>query len=283
MNARDVVQPVRKLRKLLRGSWRMPAPKRVHELRTGARKYETIVQVLRCDTKQSERRPLRAVKRIRRRAGTVRDLDVLTNKARTLEIPDEQDCLVLLLERLGADRVRQARKLKRIIERQRPSLRRQLKQTARRLERRLSKSKQNRAGAGVAATLLATAVASMAELAAPMRLNHQTLHPYRLKVKELRDVLRIAAGDDQAGLVKLLGDVKDAIGEWHDWETLIEIAAEIVDADHGTICAVGHQLKAIAREKFEHAVWVTRQMRRRLIQGLSNFHRGGAEARRLSA
>jgi hypothetical protein len=42
-------------------------------------------------------------------------------------------------------------------------------------------------------------------------LNKPNLHPYRLKVKELRNVLQMADNADQQEFITRLGEVKDAI------------------------------------------------------------------------
>ena len=60
----------------------------------------------------------------------------------------------------------------------------------------------------------ATAAASRlsAELAVPTQLNKRNLHPYRLKVKELQNILLMAEAPSRPRFVEDLGDVKDAIG-----------------------------------------------------------------------
>ena len=53
---------------------------------------------------------------------------------------------------------------------------------------------------GMVPNAVATAVKLAVQLAAPKRLGTDTLHPYRLKVKELLYVLQLAAGagDDKS-------------------------------------------------------------------------------------
>lgn len=57
----------------------------------------------------------------------------------------------------------------------------------------------------------------------PDRIDGRTLHPYRLKVKELRYALQLAASHEEL-LIEALGEVKDSIGEWPDWCELEAIA-----------------------------------------------------------
>lgn len=60
--------------------------------------------------------------------------------------------------------------------------------------------------------------------------------------------------------IDALGQVKDAIGEWHDWEELIAIAADRLD--HGPACKLLHELKAVSARKYECALSLTNKMRR---------------------
>ena len=64
----------------------------------------------------------------------------------------------------------------------------------------------------------------LSELYRPARLNKRNLHPYRLKIKELRYVMQLSEDNGSHEFVKKLGEAKDAIGEWHDWEELLAIA-----------------------------------------------------------
>jgi CHAD domain-containing protein len=53
------------------------------------------------------------------------------------------------------------------------------------------------------------------------------LHPFRLKVKKLRYVLQMA-DDSDSRFVQALAEVKDDIGEWHDWQELSAVAKKVV-------------------------------------------------------
>lgn len=98
-----------------------------------------------------------------------------------------------------------------------------------------------------------------AELHWPPLLDKKNLHPYRLKVKELRYALQLSEESQDDEFVDVLGNVKDAIGEWHDWEELVGISTEALG--HGPQCKLLRQLKKISREKFEEALEITNKMR----------------------
>jgi len=81
-----------------------------------------------------------------------------------------------------------------------------------------------------------------------------------LKVKELRYVLQMAENNGQTEFVKDLGEVKDSIGEWHDWEELSAIAADVLD--HGSVCRLQQELKRIRDSKYEHALALASKLRK---------------------
>ena len=87
----------------------------------------------------------------------------------------------------------------------------------------------------------ATALRLSTGLGAPARLGKGNLHRYRLKVKELRYVLQLSDHADEEPFAAELSEVKDAIGDWHDWEQLIAIASDVLD--HGAECKLMAQLK----------------------------------------
>ncbi len=98
----------------------------------------------------------------------------------------------------------------------------------------------------------------------PRHLGRQNLHPYRLKVKELRNVLRMAERHTDLEFVEALGQVKDAIGEWHDWQDLVATAEEILD--HGSSCNVIRELKTRANDKYDYALRSAETLRRKYLQ-----------------
>lgn len=67
--------------------------------------------MLRPNPTRKERRLIRDLGRFRRRAGKIRDMDVLTAAVTSVYDPEETDCAVQLLEYLGTERYKHARKL----------------------------------------------------------------------------------------------------------------------------------------------------------------------------
>jgi CHAD domain-containing protein len=178
-------------------------------------------------------------------------------------VDQERDCLVQLLEYLGAERYRHAEQLHALMGKYGAELRRRLKRTLARLQKLIPGHNKSRSGGRNApAAAMAFVLKLSNELATPATLNRKNLHAYRLKIKELRYVLEIADDPGNQGLIDKLIEVKDAIGEWHDWEELIAIAGEVLD--HKENCKLLREVKVITSRKYETALSLTNKMRERL-------------------
>src|SRR5262249_27184289 len=116
LDADRIVKPVAKLRQMLRKARKQPLPEDIHDLRTNARRFEAAIDALGDEASRRERRPLRDLAKVRSRAGRIRDMDVLTGNATTLRANGEQDCVVRLLESLGAERAKQMQKLEKALD-----------------------------------------------------------------------------------------------------------------------------------------------------------------------
>ncbi len=277
-----VTKPAKKLRKLLQKMPSDPTPEEIHSFRTNARKFEATLRTIPI-------KPGKAFKplfRLRKRAGKVRDMDVLTSYSMNLSCHGQQkgpegECSVRLLEHLGAKRRKQATKFCAEADQYSRQLRKNLKSAAFKLAKEATEN-QRAKNHQVSARATTSAVELLQELAYPPRFTKRNLHPYRLKVKELRNVLRLAGngkGADQ-DFIERLGDVKDAIGEWHDWEELLAIAIDLLDHSG---CALLGGIKETTDIRFQRAVSVAEQLRKQYIRpssgrGLSKRHPKLAES-----
>ena len=254
-------KPLRKLRKMLNKIPRKPAPEQVHDLRTLMRRIEAMFRALMIESKRNQKRLLKALKPVRKKAGKVRDMDVLTGFASKLRPDGDEECLVELLEYLGAERYKQARKLHRVVQWNRKAIASRLKRSSEYIEKVLAHSQQHSEKETewpIDAMSLALQLSN--ELASWPRLDAGNFHPFRLKVKELRYALQLAKNPD-ADLIESLGEVKDAIGEWHDWEELTGIAGKVLD--HGPGRNLIRMIRSTAKEKFDHALSITNRMRQK--------------------
>ncbi|HKD07741.1 MAG TPA: CHAD domain-containing protein [Bryobacteraceae bacterium] len=280
-----VLKPMKKLRKLLARIDADSPPKDVHDLRTNIRRFEALsAALLPGDQKigdgPGERKAmLKDLGRLRKRAGKVRDMDVLTQIASTIHPRGEEECSVQLLERLGAKRKKQAGKLAAEADSVRRSLRRDLKSSSsvfsEILQERRDGADKDGANDGTAGAA-AKAAKMAARLGTPRHLGRENLHPYRLQVKELQNVLRMAADPARPRLIDDLGGVKDAIGEWHDQEELIRIADETLD--HKPKCRLRAELKRVAQKKYDRALHLAEQLRKAYLQSKRPAGKGRSAA-----
>lgn len=257
-------KPLRKLRKSLKKLSEPLNPDRVHGIRTRARRIEAVFHAFGFDETRSGSALIGKIASIRKKAGRVRDMDVLTDYAAGLSGEQDSDCLVQLLEYLGARRLQQAEKLRRRLLRGRRKLRRALKRYIALGGKEFgAQNGRNSRGNRKHADATAAALALSEELAAWPALDLYNLHAFRLKVKELRYVLQLAQNPDTP-LLCSLGEAKDAIGKWHDWSELSVIAAEVLD--HAGRCAVRDQIELHAKNKFDHALAVSNELKRKYLQ-----------------
>jgi len=229
---------------------------------------------LHLDSKRNERRVLRLLSELRKRAGKVRDMDVLTGYASSLHVDKDQDCHIELLEHLGSARYRYAKKLSQEMRQSRPALNPRLKRTAKRLEKLMPNEKDGRGrkssngATEISAEAAATALKLAIELENPPTLNKNNLHPYRLKVKELRNLLQLADHPGNQAFINALGEVKDSIGEWHDWVELVAIANDLLD--HGPGCKLLQELSHVSARKYERALSLANKLRKDFLGASSN-------------
>jgi CHAD domain-containing protein len=178
--------------------------------------------------------------------------------ALSLNERNERDCLVELLQLLGANRARQSGKLHQLVRAIGARLHRRLGKCESRLEKILQENRNGSSGP-IPTDITAKVISLSEKLKFPKRLNRQNLHPYRLKVKELRNMLQLGKEAKRRQLVTRLGEVKDAIGEWHDWQELTTIAKE--NLTHAPRCKLIKRLRTKSDEKYQKAFSLTQDMK----------------------
>jgi CHAD domain-containing protein len=211
-------EPFKKLRKQLKAFPSNPKPKDVHSLRTQTRRLEATVAALALDHKKQSRDLMELMKPVRKAAGKVRDMDVLIGYVLGMAEKSDEKAL-RLVEHLAKMRAKHARRLQDLIKRRRRGIRDCLKSASNIV---CKKVKSDGLAAEAGPQILMTELSHWPEL------NKENLHPFRIRVKALRYMLQLSQEAD-AGLLKALGEVKDAIGEWHDWVELLKIAGAVLD------------------------------------------------------
>jgi CHAD domain-containing protein len=273
---------VRTLRKILKKAPKRMSPDETHKLRTRTRRLESVLEALSRDLKAGEHRLLRELTQIRRLTGKVRDMDVFSTHLATTAFKSDTQSLVLLFEYLGAKRYHHARKLHDWMKRKGPSARRRLKKMSSRWESLVAKKgRATVSDATLDADAMASARTLSAALATPPNLQPSNLHEYRMKIKDLRDVLQsVEHAERHNRFIEALGRSKDAIGEWHDWEELVRIAAKVLKREKTT--QLLGELRKISQQKYEHALSVTNKMRDEYVQAgkgsVKREQKGGRKA-----
>jgi CHAD domain-containing protein len=272
----------KKLSQLLGQNATRPHPEAVHDLRTISRRVEALLDALSTEPDRNQRRLLRRLKRLRRRAGRVRDLDVQILALRTLKIGRDSGRKVQLARHLNDRRSRRERKLQNALD----------PETVRGLRRRLARVQKAvlappPAPRPAAAAKAATAKAVPADSAQPAQreevqpvslalrmfatiakqqgaFTEATLHRFRTRSKRVRYVAEMAGDDPEAKrIVSQIKRMQDAIGDWHDWFTLTQTAQKLFadPVDSALIAA----LRNVTRAKFMEATRHASDLKRNLL------------------
>lgn len=255
LQPKQVEKPLCKLRKQLRRFPSKAQPEEVHSLRTHTRKLEASVAALAIDLEKPSRRLLKAIRPVRKAAGKVRDMDVLIGNVLSLTADPGNESAVKLVEHLARMRVKNARKLHSVVRAQQQDTRKLLKQSSKLIRRKL-KSDSPAVNGEAAPQILIT------ELSHWPALDTGNLHLFRIRIKELRYMLQLARQSDKK-LLHALGEVKDSIGEWHDWVELLKIARKVLGPHSDGEYLM--QIEATGNQKLDRALAIANQLRRRYI------------------
>jgi CHAD domain-containing protein len=255
-------EPFRKLRESLKHLEKNPPPAEVHKLRIQARRIESIASALTPAGGNKARRMIKPVKQLRRAAGGVRDMDVLTSNALSLRDRSNGPSLARLLDYLASTRAKNALKLLKTFDRESKLARKSLRKYSHlvKLASQASSAALRRSSATrpPADPLYAAVGELIAELTAWPLIAVRNIHQFRLKVKELRYVLQALPESDKA-FIDALSVVKDQIGEWHDWQQLAEVARQAIPDPEDQ--ALLKEIKKTARKKLHQAKAVSNAMR----------------------
>src|SRR5947207_13828952 len=179
----------RKLNRQLSKLANKPAASNVHKFRTYSRRVEALVEALVANPKRKDKRLLKMLARLRKKAGRVRDLDVQIAALRSLKLPQEAERKSQLLRLLADERSAREKKLARAFDQQQVSqLRRRLKRCAVKVEVPNS-----------TAELLDLAIRPVPQLGSNQGpLSEKRVHQYRIAGKRARCLAEVAGGDPQA-------------------------------------------------------------------------------------
>ncbi len=227
---------------------KQPTPENVHAFRTSARRLETLVNAL---TPNQHRKLLKQLRRFRRRAGALRDVDVQINALRNFKISEDSTRKSQLSATLLDLRARRERKLLKAFD----------KESREKLHSRLKKlAAQMPPVEKALPDPLAFAHRMFAQLAREhAAATEESLHEYRLRCKRIRYIAELSQTETAKAFVADLVRIQDATGDWRDWLLLTASAErQFRDAPRSALLAA---LRNVTRAKFSEAARVCTQVR----------------------
>jgi CHAD domain-containing protein len=227
-----------------------PRAENVHRFRTGTRRLQILLGELSPRLDRSQKKLLKLLGRIRKRAGKVRDLDVQLAALRSLKMPREPRRKTQLVNHLIELRSRQEKKLRKAVE----------ENTVREIRKRLKRASKNfnpeasRDPLAIARRMLE----GIGRGDAPV--TEAVLHQYRILSKRARYAAEFAEPSTESEqFIAELKRMQDVLGDWHDWLTLTHTASEhLGEVRDSSLVA---ELHNVTGAKFRHAVAVLSQMR----------------------
>lgn len=222
----------------------------VHRFRTGTRRLQILLGELSPKLDRNEKKLLKRLARIRKRAGKVRDLDVQLTALRSFKFPRQPRRKTQLINSLIELRSRQEKKLRKEVD----------AATMREIGKRLKRTATH-FNPKTARDPLAVAKAMLAKLdAADTPLTEAVLHQYRILSKRARYAAEFASPSPEvANFITAIKALQDALGDWHDWLTLTQTAtAHLGDVRESPLVA---ELHNVTGAKFRNAISVLRRAR----------------------
>jgi CHAD domain-containing protein len=227
-----------------------PRAENVHRFRTGTRRLQILLAEFSAKLDRNQKKLLKLLGRIRKRAGKVRDLDVQLAALRSVKIPQEPRRKTQLVNRLIELRAQQEKKLKKAVDQHSVrEIRKRLKRAAKNLKPEASQDPL-----AVARGMLAGINRGEAPVTEAL------LHQYRILSKRARYAAEFSEPTREAEqFIAGLKRIQDALGDWHDWLTLTQTATEhLGEVRESSLVA---ELHNVTGAKFRHAVALVSPMR----------------------
>jgi CHAD domain-containing protein len=231
-----------------------PQPKSVHQFRTAARRVETFLSELTPQPDRKQRKLLKSISKLRRRAGRVRDLDVQIAAVRSLKVSDQPAIKTQILQSMAEMRSMREERLLRLLD----------KKTVRELHRRLRQEHDLAPQRAHDFKMLPPSrLANLATHSGPI--TEKLLHRFRIEGKKMRYIAELAADNPNAQhAVEELKRMQDVLGEWHDWLTLDATVSKILPkhVNSPLLAAISN----IKRAKYRDALQAVTNTKRNLLK-----------------
>ena len=224
--------------------------KGIHRFRTGTRRLQILLGELSPEVGGNEKKLLKQLGKLRKRAGKLRDIDVQLAALRGLKAPGEPRRKTYLINILIELRREHEKKLRRAA----------TANVIREVHKRLKRSAKG-FDAETARDPLDAARAMLQKLDAPETPPSEALlHQYRIVTKRARYATEFAVPSPEAiRFITNLKKIQDALGDWHDWLTLTQTSIQNVgEVRESPLVA---ELHNITGAKYRSAVAVVSRMR----------------------
>ena len=256
IDSRQYHQVFQNLSKQLTKLAKKPEADRVHKFRTYSRRVETFSENLLPERCGNDKKLVKLLSHLRKKAGRVRDLDVQIKALEGLKISQHADHKAQLLRKLHGEYSRREKKLSKAFD----------KKTVGDLLKRIARAENDAKGAIELIDPLPAAKRLFSELekdTGPFTEKH--LHQYRIVGKRARYVAEFAANSKEVEqFIEQLKKMQDVIGDWHDWLVLTERAKDLFgNAQDSTLVAM---LQNLTRAKFRRSVLTLAETRKTLLE-----------------
>ncbi len=218
------------------------AAESVHRFRSSTRRVEVLLGELQGESTGNDKKLLKLLTNLRKKAGKVRDLDVQTGLLRNLKSPQAPGHKAQLQRAMAAERARREKKLQKALG----------KKTIEEIRKRLRRAERD-FEIPENVEPLAIAKRLVNQVPAEETITETVLHQYRIAGKRARYVAELATNSSEAqALVRQLKAMQDGIGDWHDWLQLTEHAEKLFGGMQDSSLVA--QLKNVTRAKYREAV-----------------------------
>jgi CHAD domain-containing protein len=220
-----------------------PAPASVHKFRTNSRRIEALLSEVASNLNRNDKKLLKLLSRLRKKAGRVRDLDVEIASLRSLKIPEGNGHKSQFVDALVQERAKREQKLTKAFDRETADeVRKRLKRAASEID--LPKNIEP-------LTLTLSKLAKLGRDHVP--LTEKTLHQYRIIGKRARYIAELADHDVEAKrIIDQLKHMQDVIGDWHDWLKLTQRAEALFGGVRDS--ALVAMLRNVTQAKFRQSI-----------------------------
>jgi CHAD domain-containing protein len=247
------------------------APESVHKFRTNSRRVEALLSEVVPPLNRNDKKLLKLLSRLRKRAGRVRDLDVEIASLRNLKIPEGNGHKSEFVSALVQDRAKHEHKLAKAFNRK----------TADEVTKRLKRASEIDVPKDTEPLKLT--LNKLAKLGREhAMLTEKTLHQYRIIGKRARYIAELADPDAEAKrVIDQLKHMQDVIGDWHDWLKLTQKAEALFGGVRDS--ALVAMLRNVTQAKFRQSVDAVAETRAALFGKKSEPVRAAVPSRKPSA